>query len=250
MMRDDELMESVALLALGVLGVDEARAVEQAMASDEGLREEYRRLRATADLLGYAAEAPTVDDVAAARMKRRLRQAIAPDVRPARPRGVAWVAWGAAAAGFALAVLAGSQNAGLRDELKVAHETSASLQAQVAAQTKRADEGQGQLADLLAPDAKRYAVAGGEVVQRGGRIYIAMRDLPKLPKGKVFQAWTLATGAKAVAPSITFTSSAGGSVVVALPEQPKHLAAIAVSVEPEGGSRAPTTKPLWVRPLS
>jgi anti-sigma-K factor RskA len=252
MMHDDAMFESVALLALGVLGHDEALAVRRAIESDPALREEYRRLRGAADLLGYAAESNAVDEVQSARMKARLHEAIGESrpTRSARRPRVAWLAWTAAAAGFALALFGWYENVELRDDLRVAHENGASLQTRVDAETKLASQRQVQLADLFAPDARHYAVTGGEVIARGDHVYIAMRDLPRLPRGKVFQAWTLASGDKAVAPSVTFTSGDGNSVVVALPPQQRRLAAVAVSIEPEGGSKAPTTKPLWVRPLS
>ncbi len=250
-MHDDELLDSVALLALGVLGEDEARDVRRAIAHDERLREEYRALRASADLVGYAAEPETVDEVQSARMKARLRRAIGASA-PAAPRHwrVVWPAWVAAAAGLVLALFTTLQNVGLRDDLQAARDAADSLRTRVAAETKRANERDTQLADLLAPDAKRYPVSDGEVIQRGDRLYLALSALPKLPRGKVFQAWTLQSGQKTVAPSITFTAADNGSVLIALPPQSKRLAAVAISVEPAGGSSAPTTKPLWVRPLS
>jgi len=71
-----------------------------------------------------------------------------------------------------------------------------------------------------------------------------------LPKGKVYQAWTIAKGTKTLAPSINFTPSAAGNAVVALPENGDNITLVALSVEPEGGSKAPTSKPTFVRPLS
>ncbi len=248
-MRDDELLDSVALLALGVLSDEEAREVRSAIERDDHLREEYTALRASANLVGYAAESEAVDEVQSARMKARLRRAIGASA-PAAPRHwrVVWPAWVAAAAGLVL--LTTLQNVGLRQDLRAARDDADSLRTRVATETKRANEGETQLADLLAPDAKRYAVSDGQVIQRGDRLYLALNALPKLPRGKVFQAWTLQSGQKTVAPSITFTAADNGSALIALPPQSKRLAAVAISVEPEGGSRAPTTKPLWVRPLS
>ena len=90
----------------------------------------------------------------------------------------------------------------------------------------------------------------GLVARSNGRIIIALQRLPALPKGKVYQAWTLRRGAKAVAPSITFTPDPSGLVFVELPGSAADLAAVALSVEPMGGSKAPTTTPAFVRPLS
>jgi anti-sigma-K factor RskA len=106
------------------------------------------------------------------------------------------------------------------------------------------------LADLIAPGAARFAVKDGVVVRSGSRILIALRHLPALPKGKTYQAWTLRRGAKAVSPSITFAPDATGLALVELPESAGNVAAVAISVEPDGGSKQPTSKPNFVRSLS
>lgn len=41
-----------------------------------------------------------------------------------------------------------------------------------------------------------------------------------------------------------------GFVVVSLPPAASDVSAVAVSVEPSGGSAAPTIKPLFVQPLT
>jgi anti-sigma-K factor RskA len=267
-MHGDEMLDAVAALALGVLPENEARDVERAIENDPALRAEYERLRATADLTGYIAEPPAIaiDEVQAARMKSRIMKEIratsnpataprtAPAVAPLQPRPAPapprWPAMVAAAAAVVVAAVALLSSLSLRNEVAASRAHDALLQAQVAASQARVASLESQVADLTAPDAKRYAVAGGQVIARGSRIYIALNALPKLPPGKVYQAWTLANGAKTVAPSITFVPSAGGGAVVALPPQDKQIAAVAVSVEPEGGSKAPTSKPIFIRPLT
>jgi anti-sigma-K factor RskA len=81
-------------------------------------------------------------------------------------------------------------------------------------------------------------------------MYLTLAKLPPLPRGKVYQAWTLPKGAKAVQPSLTFSPNADGVAVVALPVDASKVGAVAVSVEPEGGSKTPTTTPTFVRPIS
>jgi anti-sigma-K factor RskA len=102
------------------------------------------------------------------------------------------------------------------------------------------------LADLAAPDAQRYTFADGSVVAAGDRLYLTMRNLPAPPAGHVYQAWTLPKGSKTMAPSSTFTPENGGVAVLRLPAQATAVEAVAVSVEPEGGSKQPTTKPIAV----
>jgi anti-sigma-K factor RskA len=106
------------------------------------------------------------------------------------------------------------------------------------------------LSDLLGSDAKRYVQSNGEVVTRGNRAYIAMHDLPAPPHGKVYQAWTLPKGGSKMVPSLTFVPDAHGVAVVALPPDARAMSVVAVSVEPEGGSKQPTSKPILVVTLT
>jgi anti-sigma-K factor RskA len=161
--------------------------------------------------------------------------------------------WGttlAAAAAVVFALVSVIQNFGLRSDLHESQTRVANLQTRVDADRRTVERDRRMLTDLTASDAKRYAVAYGTVVTRGAHIYLALGSLPALAPGKVYQAWTLARGAKAVAPSVTFTPSQNGLTLVPLPEDAGNLTAVAVSVEPQGGSRQPTTKPAFVQPLS
>jgi hypothetical protein len=161
--------------------------------------------------------------------------------------------WGttlAAAAAVVFALVSVIQNFGLRSDLSDAQGRVATLQTRIDAEQRTVARDRRMLTDLAAGDAKRYPVAFGTVVTRGAHVYLALSSLPPLPRGRVYQAWTLARGAKAVAPSVTFSPSQEGLTLVPLPEDAGNLAAVAVSVEPEGGSRQPTTKPAFVQPFS
>jgi len=252
-----ELMESVALYALGVLPREEAALIAAFIANDLEARREYLDLRAAADALAHSAEEP-VDSATSSRMKERLmaRVRATPPGETVRTRAQAaypaWI-WGsglATAAAVVISVLTAAQDFNLRADLRTAQSRIQVLSAQnrqierVAAQDRRT------LTDLLAPDAKRYEVAAGTVVVRRDRIYFAFSKLPAPPKGHVYQAWTAAKGAPGMAPSVTFAPNADGVAVVALPVDATRVGAVAVSVEPDGGSKAPTTTPTFVKPLT
>jgi anti-sigma-K factor RskA len=269
MTHDDAFLDSVAVLALGALPPVEANDVAAHVRTCAECRALYRDLRGAADLVGYAAElAPgRLDEHTAARMKSRVMRAVRgengtaspttiPTAGPAtarRPR-TAWYATLAAAAAVALAVITGLDNLALRsrDAARIASlEAQTSAQARLAAQERaRARALDARLAEVLAPNSKHFSVPGGEVVASRGKLVIALQHLPALPAGKVYQAWTLPRGAKTVAPSVTFSPDARGTALVELPEAAASTAAVAVSVEPAGGSKAPTSKPTFVRPLS
>ncbi len=84
---------------------------------------------------------------------------------------------------------------------------------------------------------------------RAHSIYVIAHGLPPLPSGKVYQAWTLAKGATRMAPSVTFVPDSAGNAEVTVPADPATTAAAAISVEPVGGSKQPTTKPIAVIPI-
>jgi len=248
----DALLELVAALALGVLPEEDRARVTAFIRSDEEARREYEALRPAADLIGLGAEAPP-DALRAARMKARLLASVRGTAGPAgaRPmRTVVWTSALAAAAALVLALIGAIGNVGLRSDLADADRRAAALQQDLTAERAAVRRDARILADLSAPDAKRYAVAYGAVITRRTHVYLAFDALPALPRGRVYQAWTLTHGAHAVAPSITFTPNANGTTLVPLPEDATGLAAVALSVEPSGGSRAPTTKPAFVQPLT
>jgi anti-sigma-K factor RskA len=254
----DGTMESVALYALGVLPREEAALVAAFIANDDAARREYVALRAAADAVAYTAEEP-VDSARSARMKERLMARVRSDaaagtVGPGRtgPAYGAWL-WGtglAAAAAVVFSLTTVIQDVNLRGDLASAQRRIAQLQAQLTQNERLARQDRRILADLVAPDAKRYSVPAGSIVRRGDRIYFALSKLPPPPRGKVYEAWTAAKGSSSMSPSVTFTPNADGVAVVALPVDATRVGAVAVSVEPEGGSKAPTTPPIFIRPLS
>ncbi|MEA2719523.1 MAG: hypothetical protein QOJ39_1387 [Candidatus Eremiobacteraeota bacterium] len=254
----EEMMESVALYALGVLPREDAALVAAFIANDADALREYLDLRAAADSLAHTAEEP-VDSVRSARMKERLMARVRADAaagsvarRRTGPAYPAWM-WGtglAAAAAIVFSVVTVAQDIGVRGDLASAQRRAAALQTQLAQNDRNARQDRHTLTDLLARDAKRYDVAAGTVIVRRDHIYFAFSKLPALPKGRVYQAWVAPKGSKQVAPSVTFTPNADGVAVVALPVDATRVGAVAVSVEPEGGSKAPTTTPTFVRPLT
>ena len=220
-MRHDEMLDLVSVYALGALGSEQARFVTAHLATCEECRAEYQALRPAADALAHSAD-DRLNAVSCPQMKARTMQAVAADAttrsRPRRSQALVWTSVLALAAAFVMAFFAATAER--------------------------------RLYELGLARANIYAVDGGEILKTPRRVYLVMRTLPPPPNGRVYQAWTLAPGAKSVAPSITFVPDARGFVIVSLPESASAVAAVAVSIEPPGGSRAQTTKPLFVRSLS
>lgn len=253
-MDREEMLELVAAYALGTLPASEHRRVSTFMLTDAEARTEYDALRPAADLIGMSAEEP-VDAARSARMKANLMATVraevaARNVTPISRPGILVGAGLAAAVAASIALVSTIQNFSLRSDLANANARANTLQTQIATNERVQHRDREMVADLVAPDAQHITVPEGEIVRHGQHAYLVLKTLPALPKGKVYQAWTLAKNAKAMTPSITFTPSATGVAVVALPENANGVAAIALSVEPEGGSKAPTSKPEFVRTLS
>jgi hypothetical protein len=255
---NDDMREMIALYALGVLPREEAALVAAYIANDDGGRAEYVHARAAADALAYVADEP-VDSATSARMKERLMARVRADAadgtglrRRARPSypPLLWATGLAAAASIVFGVVTIAQDLTLRGDLALADRRIATLQGRLGESDRAAAQDRRTLTDLVASDARRYAVAPGTVIVRRDRILFAFSKLPPLPKGRVYQAWTAARASSTMAPSVTFTPNAQGVAVVALPVDATRVGTVAVSVEPEGGSKAPTTTPTFVRPLT
>ena len=114
---------------------------------------------------------------------------------------------------------------------------------QAAARTER-------LTELLsAPDVKTVS---GRIVTTGGNgtvvlsasqqqaVFVAT-DLPDLPAGRIYEAWTI--DHKPV-PAATF-SAQDAKTAVTLPPAAFDASSVAITIEPAGGSEAPTTKPIF-----
>ncbi|MGP6157954.1 MAG: anti-sigma factor domain-containing protein [Vulcanimicrobiaceae bacterium] len=284
--HDEKFHDQLAMFALGALPAVESGALARHVAGCPECRAEYARLRATADLIAYAAE-PEPGELLGSEDAARLKARVMYNVRNLRntrierseklprpaaarpmpsadgvlPRVVAnWPAFAALAAAVVL-VLGTLGLFGLH--AKSDGQRIAQLEQQVATLEQQANTPPigAQLAQarasrlerflkaFLAKGSRRFAVKNGEVVTSHGRVLIALR-VPPPPAGKTYQAWTLKSGATKVAPSLTFRPDAGGIALVELPESAKGLAAIAVSVEPEGGSKVPTSAPIIIRKLS
>src|SRR5271155_4194065 len=142
-----DIMDDIALLALGVLPENEASTIAAHLEDCETCRQAYTEFRTSANLIGYAGEpvSATLDEVAAARLKARVMNAVRPSshsngeavVSPAqalaRPRS-AWFPYAVAAAALVFATVVASDDAGLRKRAASENEQIDALQAHAAVQ--------------------------------------------------------------------------------------------------------------------
>ena len=242
----EELLDDVAALALGALPAADVARVRAHVDTCADCRAEYEALAPAVTALGTSVES-CADQVhgavvASPLLKARIMRDVRADARNLRARPPHWNMI-ATAASVAIAI-------GVSLYAFTLNERLGHLQAQVAHITDIDNQQQQMLADIKSPVAKRFPINGGEVVAVHHTLYITMVDLPAPPAGKVYQAWTLKKGAKVMTPSVTFSPDSRGVALVALPADSANTAAVALSVEPTGGSKAPTSTPVFVRTLS
>jgi hypothetical protein len=85
-------------------------------------------------------------------------------------------------------------------------------------------------------------------VSAGKGVVLIAADLPRLEAGKTFELWLIPVNGNPV-PAGLFRSQPDLSAVFVRPGPVENAAAVAVTVEPEGGSPQPTTTPFIVTNL-
>ena len=110
---------------------------------------------------------------------------------------------------------------------------------------------------LNQPETKRVNFGEGQPSPPRGNIFVHSKlgvlliasNLPALPAGRTYEMWVIPTKAGAPRPAGLFQSDAQGLAINILPVPLDSLYAVAVSVEPEAGSPAPTTTPIIIAPV-
>lgn len=248
MSSDSRIPEDVAALisayALGALDPDQAALAEQHIASSDACRRAYEDALETAAALALAvAESEPRADlrdriVAAARAEGRPEAA--PVAAPAEERRRSRLAgWLTPSTGFAIAGIAAAIVFAL---VAVSQHNSAS---------SARDDRQALVSILSAPDARVVPLEPNAGGKPSGRVIVSqgraalVSSLQPAPAGHTYQAWGLPDGGGDPVPLPTFDRN--GAVVIL--DDVGDYAKLAVTVEPSGGSQAPTTKPFAVASL-
>jgi hypothetical protein len=161
-----------------------------------------------------------------------------------------WPAYFVAAACLAIALVSSIANISLLGQLKQQQRELTHLSERSTGLARSLVNERTALFDILDTRARHYGTDNGAVVIHGSRIYLALHALAEPPRGKVYQAWTLARGSTRVAASPTFLPDARGVAFILLPVDARTTAEVSVTLEPDGGSREPTGKPLMDVPLA
>ncbi|MDX2192164.1 MAG: anti-sigma factor [Gemmatimonadales bacterium] len=240
-----ELRDLVPAYALGALDPDDEARMTAAVAADPSLAAEVAAYREMAGLFGGEA-APPVPVPAGLRARvlattpgsgeRPLRLAAPAAPQRATPAPTWWVALAAAvllAVGLAWQVRA----------LRVEREALADRLAVRERELNSILEPGVELVRLAATEQGAHRDAGIQlfVDHEKRRAIVHAFRLPPVPAGKAYQLWFIEEG-QAPIPSVTFNTEASGHGLVQEVSVPagKVFVLAAITVEPAGGSTAPT----------
>ena len=227
--RFEDLKEAYAL---GALSEEERQEVEDYLMTHPELRAEVDDLRSVANLMALAPQ----EYEPSPKLRRDLMNRISssPDATPAadpspRQSGL-WRVFGpgglAAAAVLALVTIGMfAWNASLQEE-------NQTLQGELQGQQTYALEGTGAAQEVQ-----------GEVVRLGDeRAVLVAEDLPSLPEGETYETWILREDVPE--PAGLFEPDDAGVAAAPIEGSIEGADAVAVTVEPSGGSSSPTSDPL------
>jgi anti-sigma-K factor RskA len=226
--RFDDLKEAYAL---GALSEEERQEIEEYLRTHPELRAEVDDLESVANLLALAPQ----EYEPSPELRRDLMSRISssPDATPAAPsprQAELWRFFGpgglAAAAALALVVLGMfAWNASLQEE-------NQALQGEL----------QGQQTYALQSTGAAQGVQG-EVVRLGDeRAVLVAEDLPSPPEDETYQAWIMREDVPE--PAGLFKPDDAGVAAAPIEGSIEGADAVAVTVEPSGGSSSPTSDPL------
>src|SRR5262249_34564037 len=275
-----EEQEMTALYALGSLSQREARELELHLRESCAVCEtELKEFEQVVDELGFAAEpvAPPayLRDLLSVRIEREAADPVrssasvipfpehpgAAQPKPASERSTlsrTFLPWAVAAAlliAFAsIFTVWQSERRSLTAALNEERQAAAQQSAEFKEQLDRLDSKTTELAQinsvLSSPQWRMIPLAGQSVApDSSGRVYwdlqgkrwVVTADLPPAPQGKVYQLWFVTPEAKISAGLINTDKKGHGFNVIEFPASAEHLAAAAITLEPEGGSQQPTS---------
>ncbi|MCF2527560.1 anti-sigma factor [Yinghuangia soli] len=232
--------------AVDALDAAERAAVERHLEACPACREEVRELRETAARLASTTAVRPPDRLRARVMSeiRSVRQVPPPRsagaggahaALPIRRTRAARLPWLAAAAMFAAAVVLGV----LLMDAKSGGDTRAErIAAVIAAPDARGASGAG-------PDGSRMTVLASREVDR---MLVLADGLPPAGPARVYQVWFM-TDAGVRSAGLLDETAGGNASASLMADRLGDAARIGVTLEPAGGSPAPTTRPVLVMTL-
>ena len=258
-MTDQEIIDNYELYALGLLDNKQRREFEEHLEKHPHLRAGAAAMLGAVAALGAAA--PPVDPPA--RLRARLMASIE---APRTPERVAapersrftWWQWAPALVAAGLAVMlvrSGMEQQSLEKQLAAARTEITSREAALGASQQELVQLRRAMALLQGPQTRLakfgQGPTGNAFVNPQGGVVLLAGNLPRLDAGRIFQMWLVPKKGAPISAGLFTADSAGRAVYVREGAVDlSAIAAVAVSVEPEAGSTAPTTTPIVIAPIA
>ena len=244
----DRFEDLAAAYALGALGDEERREFEAYLAEHPQLQAEVEELGEAAKLLALAPQEYEPPPTLRRNLLERVGGEAGTSFADRRQRSRLGALLGPAGLGVAAAVLA--VLVGLVVWNLSLQDSNEELRADV-----RELRGESEALRAEAEEVKTYELQGsgvasgarGQVMTTGdGPAVLVARDLPPAPDGQVYEAWVLRDGV----PQPAGLFEPVGEPAAAAIEAPLEGAdAVAVTLEPDGGSPMPTSDVILTAPL-
>jgi anti-sigma-K factor RskA len=248
----EQFAEDLALHALGALQDPEKHALEQHLAECSSCRSELSEMQADAALLVLSATGPAPS----VRVREELLKATAPELQRViqiAPRRRPWILAFAFSAAAVLALIA----AFFWSDNRVLKETLANVTHSLSEQQDQLTQAQDLVNTLTSQESHRITlVAAKSVPQPQGKVFylpgkahlvFLASNMAPLPPNRVYELWLIPVNGAPI-PAGLFKADAHGSGSIVNP--PLHAGieakAFAITVEPEGGSAAPTSQILML----
>jgi anti-sigma-K factor RskA len=255
----EQFADDLSLYAMGALAGEERRALEEHLNQCSACRQELEKVRGDVALLALSVSGPKPPE----RSRERLMAAIKKEPRRIQTAQAArklwWrpLEWALAIAALIIVMLLARQNGDLQ-------RTVSNLSAAVSGQQQQLTQAQQQLAQaqqlvtsLASPDSEHFTLVAsntppqpqGKAIysRKTGTLVFIADNMPKLPPQKAYELWLIPQSGAPI-PAGVFKPDTRGSATVVEPALPSGVEAktFAITVEPEEGSPAPTSKPLMV----
>ena len=247
----EQFAEDLALYALGALAGPEKEALEQHLEVCSPCQSELRQLQSDATLLALSATGP----VPPPRSRERLLRAIARERRApvTVPKRSVWWLLAPYAVSAGLIVVAGF----LWNQSRSLNRTLANLRERHSAMEKQLRVAQDLVNTLTSPESKQITLAPVKALPQpqgkayylssSGHLILLANNLAPLPPGKVYELWLIPSTGSPI-PAGLFQPDSRGTATVVNPPLPigVEAKAFAITIEPTGGSPAPTSQPIML----
>ena len=258
-MTHEELNDLYELYTLGALGASERAEIEEHLA--QNCPDCMAGVRRALSLNAFFATLPEPITP-----PKRLRTRVLASVGAESTTSRFWIgAWALLGAGLAiiLAIVGmdshrrAQELAEARDEIRRSSADLTQARDQISRSSAELSKVQAALQLLNLPDTRQIVFGKGRSQPPRGRLFVnpergvllLASNLPPVPSGKTYEMWLIPKGGAPI-PAGLFQSDAQGNVLYVMNGAvAPATSAVAVSVEPEAGSQAPTTTPIIVASL-